>query len=239
MARRPQPEVFTQGGTQYAPPQVGAWGTILRLPLRFWPRSTNPINFERLPPADDLASMELAFCERPTGLSEYTLGLAATALSVGYGAPCWRARACVSGLHRPGDSVWSRRGRCAGRRALPRTLPPGLFDSTPPQVGRRSGAPPAALADLCRDVAALLHGERACRRYIRALRLDRECADRLFRGICSHPPEAHLRFTPGAAPARVGAAAQPWSPRGAAGDRCLATLRVPDAGVWGIAVLCT
>lgn len=86
MARHQQSEVFAQGGTQSAPPRVGSWGTIFRLPLRFWPRSTNPINFERLPPAADLASMELAFCEHPTEPSEYTLGLAATLFTVGYGA---------------------------------------------------------------------------------------------------------------------------------------------------------
>ncbi len=90
MPRRPQPEIFSQPGTQYSAPPEGlwrnAWGTIFRLPLRFWPRSTSPINFERLPPAGDLADMELAFCERPAELSGYALGLAVTALAVGYGA---------------------------------------------------------------------------------------------------------------------------------------------------------
>src|SRR5262249_7431069 len=45
-----------------------------RYPLRYWPRSSTTLNWERLPPPEELADMQLAYREQP--LDERSLALA-------------------------------------------------------------------------------------------------------------------------------------------------------------------
>ena len=145
-----------------------------------------------------------------TGLSEYTLGLAATALSVGYGAlACWlRSRLRLGLFIDPATARLVLAGAAALVVALYRVLYLRDFSIRPLPRGGPSFrcAPPAALADLCQRRRGASHGGGAC---LPALHLA------LFAGIgnapivffaeyvLTHSERLTSAFTPGAAPARV------------------------------------